>query len=374
MGNPSPFHVLSLCSGMGGLDLGLRLAVPGARTICYVENEAYCCEILAARMQDQCLDAAPVWSDLRTFDGSPWRGLVSAIIGGYPCQPYSITGRRQGTDDPRHLWPHVARVVREVDPEWCFFENVSNHLNIGFPEVARELQEMGYRVAAGLFSAEEVSAPHKRERLFVLAHSHEQHGDHRRSGASPICGQWRQETKLREGQSKFVDDTQLSGRGSLGSRSHGGGEGTDINRKKDRGIGEPSEILADTQSEPERKSEYTICAPPWEVSRTYVGWRGRGMAHANGEQLEVGTGERRDDGEKQPSTTRVCGERLFPPRPNDFDGWSEYLETDPTLEPAIRRSSDGLASRMERLRAGGNGVVPLVAAYAFRSLFVDLDE
>lgn len=162
-------NLLSLCAGVGGLDLGLRLALPTARTICYVECEGYCCEVLASRMEDQALDDAPVWTDIRTFDGRPWRGIVDCVIGGYPCQPFSCAGRRRGADDPRHLWPHIARVVGEVQPELCFFENVAGHLNLGFDTVRADLEGLGYEVAAGLFTAAEVGAPCRDRRLFILA-------------------------------------------------------------------------------------------------------------------------------------------------------------------------------------------------------------
>ena len=162
--------VLSLCSGGGGLDLGLRLAVPDARTICYVENEVTAAAVLVKNMETGGLDDAPLWTDLRSFDAAAWRGVVDIVIGGYPCQPFSNAGKRLGADDPRHLWPEVERIVRDVQPEWCFFENVGAHLRLGFYEVARSLQDLGYTVAAGLFTASEVGAPHGRERLFILAH------------------------------------------------------------------------------------------------------------------------------------------------------------------------------------------------------------
>lgn len=102
------FNVLSLCSGIGGLDLGLRLALPQARTVCYAEREVYPAAVLAARIADGALDDAPIWSDLRRFDGQPWRGVVDCIIGGYPCQPFSLAGKRLGTRDPRFVWPHIC--------------------------------------------------------------------------------------------------------------------------------------------------------------------------------------------------------------------------------------------------------------------------
>ena len=139
-----PFTILSLCAGVGGLDLGLRVAQPNARTVCFVEIEAYAAAILATRMEQDALDQAPVWTDLRTFDGTPWRGLVDCITAGYPCQPFSVAGKQLGDKDPRHLWPDVFRVVREIDPPLCFFENVPGHLRLGFQQVHDDLRSLGY--------------------------------------------------------------------------------------------------------------------------------------------------------------------------------------------------------------------------------------
>ncbi|WP_454283693.1 DNA cytosine methyltransferase [Roseovarius sp. MBR-38] len=160
---------LSLCSGAGGLDLGLAIAIPGYRAVGHVERETFAAATLVARMEDASLDQAVVWDDVGTFDGGPWRGAVDIVTAGYPCQPFSVAGKRRGTDDPRHLWPHVARIIGEVEPPFVFLENVAHHLRLGFPEVAAGLVRMGYKLAAGLFTAAEVGAPHRRERLFILA-------------------------------------------------------------------------------------------------------------------------------------------------------------------------------------------------------------
>lgn len=162
---------LSLCSGVGGLDLGLHIAEPGYRTVCHVERNSFAAATLVARMEDKALAPALVWDDLRSFDGKPWRGRIHIITAGYPCQPFSLAGHRRGQDDPRHLWPEVARIVGEVAPEWCFFENVPGHLSLGLQDVARDLQGMGYVVAACVLSAAEVGGSHLRERLFILAHT-----------------------------------------------------------------------------------------------------------------------------------------------------------------------------------------------------------
>jgi len=163
-------RILSLCAGVGGLDLGVRIAAPHARTVGYAEIEAYAASVLAARIADGWLDEAPIWlGDLRGIDPAPFRGVVDCIIGGYPCQPFSHAGQRKGADDPRHLWPPIAELVRAIGPRRCFFENVAGHLTLGFDRVAADLQAMGYRVAAGIFSAAEVGASHRRERLFIMA-------------------------------------------------------------------------------------------------------------------------------------------------------------------------------------------------------------
>ncbi len=163
---------ISLCAGVGGFDLGLHLAEPGYRAVCHVERNGFAAAVLVARMADQTMAPAPVWDDLRSFDGRPWRGRVHIVTAGYPCQPFSLAGNRKGEEDPRHLWPEVARIVTEVGPEWCFFENVPGHLSIGLDVVAGDLQGMGYRVAACVVSAAEVGGSHVRERLFILAHAH----------------------------------------------------------------------------------------------------------------------------------------------------------------------------------------------------------
>lgn len=167
----SSVNVLSLCTGIGGLDRGVRLEIPSARAVCCVEVEAYCCEVLATRMEEGHVDAAPIWTDLRTFDGRPWRGVVDLVVGGYPCQPFSYAGSRLGADDPRHLWPHIARILRECDAPAAFFENVRGHVSLGLREVRAELEDMGYRVDAEICQASEVGTSQRRERVFILAYS-----------------------------------------------------------------------------------------------------------------------------------------------------------------------------------------------------------
>ena len=119
-----PVNVLSLFSGIGGLDLAVKLAIPGARTVLYVEGEAAAVAVLAAHMEAGRLDAAPVWSDVTTLDARDLRGAVDCIIAGAPCQPYSVAGQRRGDEDERYLWPSIFRVIDECQPALVFLENV----------------------------------------------------------------------------------------------------------------------------------------------------------------------------------------------------------------------------------------------------------
>jgi len=154
---------------MGGLERGLERAGFNIKVAAYVEIEAFIIANLVAAMEKNKLGPAPIWTDVKTF---PYRGFYKKIHGitaGYPCQPFSVAGKRKGTNDARHLWPYIFRIVQSVKPVWCFFENVEGHLSLGFDEVSRDLRRMGYFVEAGLFSAEEVGAPHRRKRLFIFA-------------------------------------------------------------------------------------------------------------------------------------------------------------------------------------------------------------
>lgn len=167
---------LSLCAGYGGLDLGLRRCLPDLRSVAYAEIDAFAIECLLARMESGSLDPAPLWPDVRTFPWDTFRHQVAVLSAGYPCQPFSTAGLRQGTNDPRHIWPSILDGIHAIEPSVCFFENVHGHLSLGLDVVLRDLQAAGYRSTFGLFSASEVGACHERKRLFILAHSMRERG------------------------------------------------------------------------------------------------------------------------------------------------------------------------------------------------------
>jgi len=197
----------------------------------------------------------------------------------------------QHLHDPRHLWPDVARIIDECEPEWVFCENVEGHLDRGFEEVAGDLQAMGFSLKAGLFSAAEVGAAHIRKRLFIMAHANDK----------PLL------------QSDRYSD-QCRGLSISGGRVANG---------KPSGNRQGSPCLDSHVAFPE-------------------GGRRNG---AEDFQLPV-----------------------FAPAPCDLDAWDTYLDRRLDLQPELLGLAHGLAHRVERSRAAGNGVVPLAAAYAYRTL------
>ena len=165
---------LSLFSGAGGGLLGTRLL--GWRPVGYVEWNDYCQRVIAQRITDGILPAAPIFTDVREFVRSgaadQYRGFVDVVTGGFPCQPFSVAGKRAGADDARNMWPATMEVIRRVQPAWAFFENVPGLLSSGyFGAILSDLAEGGYDVGWRILSAADVGAAHLRRRLWIAAHA-----------------------------------------------------------------------------------------------------------------------------------------------------------------------------------------------------------
>lgn len=161
---------LGLCAGIGGLELGLAR---WCKPVCLVERDAFAAACLVEGMEQAELDQAPIHDDLRHFDGRRWRGAVDLITAGYPCQPFSYAGKRNGHADERHLWPEVYRILQECDAPLLFCENVRGHLSLGFADVLADLAAIGFDAEWVCVRASDVGAPHERDRLFFLAYSNE---------------------------------------------------------------------------------------------------------------------------------------------------------------------------------------------------------
>jgi DNA (cytosine-5)-methyltransferase 1 len=170
----------SLFTGIGGIDLGLERA--GWRCAWQVENDPFCLSVLAEHWPD-----VPRYFDIRRLDFDHLR-TVRLIAGGFPCQPHSVAGRRLAQNDARWLWPWFASVVASVEPEIVLIENVPGLRKTGLREVLADLAALGFDAEWSPLSAADVGAPHRRDRLFIVAHADgkgpQGHRAERRLGAS----------------------------------------------------------------------------------------------------------------------------------------------------------------------------------------------
>lgn len=192
---------LALFAGAGGGILGGQLL--GWRTVCAVEFDPYAASVLLARQNDGFLSPFPIWDDVRTFDGRPWRGIVDVVSGGFPCQDISAAGRGEGLEGERSgLWMEMARIIGEVRPRFVFVENSPLLTSRGLGRVLGDLAEMGFDARWGVLGAAHVGAPHKRERIWIMAHS-ELRGIQERRRIKDAC-------KKADGQERIRSDESQS--------------------------------------------------------------------------------------------------------------------------------------------------------------------
>lgn len=344
--NSQEFRSIELCAGYAGISLGLKRVIQNLRTVAYVEIESFACANLVAKMEAGHLDAAPIWTDLKTFNAEPFRDRIHIITGGYPCQPFSTAGKRQGKNDPRHLWPYIREIVKTVRPVFCFFENVEGHLSLGYKEVQQSLRTLGYTVEGGIFSAAEVGAPQQRKRLFILAHDQSQ------------CSRLYQAEWERG---------EVVGRGS-----------PEVDELADRDGGEPGQITRDfgqmcgfsaEECEPENGSSLSrrSCSvwpsrpgqpqhewePPRVVGDTKNDHRGAGKR-----QKKTGT---RPDGIRRGRSSEPSKRKIKSSLGRAINGITDRLDN-----AKLYQSCD---NRTDELRLLGNGVVPDTAEKAFVVLF-----
>ena len=269
---------ISLFSGGAGGDLGCQHLL-GWECMGYVEWDKYCCRVLEQRIKDGLLSDAPIfcgdirrWIELGYAESS--KGMVDVITGGFPCQPFSNAGKQLGADDERNMWPATRDCVRIIRPRYCLFENVTGLLNSGyFGTIVNDLAESGYCVRWKVLSAAEVGAPHKRNRVWIMA---------------------------------YTDNKGLAQR-----------QGIAANDGKELPPTERGCVVADTKQPVDR---------PQEISGEADGTDATGPA------------------------SWVSGPSWW------------------AVEPAVGRVANGMAHRVDRLKAIGNGQVPAVARAAWHLL------
>lgn len=163
---------LSLFTGAGGGIYGSKLL--GWETIGYVEYDDYCQRVLRQRIEDKIFERAPIFTDIRTFSiyyAEKYRGMVDVVTAGFPCQPFSLVGKHLASSDDRNMWPATLDILKKVRPKWALLENVSGVLGKHgyFGTILKDLAENGYDAEWVCISAGGMGAPHKRERVWVVA-------------------------------------------------------------------------------------------------------------------------------------------------------------------------------------------------------------
>jgi DNA (cytosine-5)-methyltransferase 1 len=356
---------LSLCTGGGGLDRGVERAIGPLRTIIYVEIEAFAVENLLEGMEKGVLAAAPVWPNLKTLPWEHLRHRIFLLLGGYPCQPFSTAGKRQGKADPRHLWPYIERGVRTTRPVCCFFENVAGHLSLGFEQVADSLRAMGYAVEAGIYTAEEVGAPHKRARLFILAILADA-----KDSVRGLYERSRQPGET-EGDTIRTSASVADTRGPEWRPDNSGGCGCDEEhlRQRDKeatGFTECCQNVVDSDSGSEsgagRRSKQTR-----RPESTDAGMVDGIMAYTGCERLA----EREEQSARQEchAIDRSCRIDRWPARPGEpQQAWESPRLISRAAESSLGISAHGYHFREDLLRLAGNGVVEEQAEFAIIDL------
>jgi DNA (cytosine-5)-methyltransferase 1 len=318
--------ILSIATGTGGLERGLTSLGIKLKVAAYVEIEAFIIANLVAAMETNKMDAAPIWADVKTFPSEYFCRKIHGIIAGYPCQPFSNAGKRNGLQDARHIFPHILRIIKTTNPIWCFFENVEGHLTVGFDEVYRSLHNLGYKIEAGIFSAEEVGAPHQRKRLFILAIKMEY------SNVTEI-------KRILIGNEKKFTDFRSS---SKMAYSNNYDRGT-INRKFQKKTGS---IKKKTRRE---------------------NWQRLWYEHRNGSKILSDTNSKRIPKSIKNTKSKQFdkNDNLWPAGP----GAKQHSWEKPrTIKSGLGCTVDGYDFRIDLLRALGNGVVQQTASEAFKTL------
>ena len=315
---------LALFAGAGGGILGGKIL--GWRTVCAVEWEPYAASVLVARQNEGFLEGFPIWDDVQTFNGKPWRGIVDVVSGGFPCQDISAAGKGAGIDGERSgMWGQMARIIHEVRPRFVFVENSPMLTSRGLGRVLGDLASMGFDAQWGVLGAADVGANHQRDRIWIVG----QMGNANNNG----------QTTAKIGNSIIEGSNSCQTESQQASESQGSG----------KQYGE----MADTTNPRQLRTE---CLENNSSSQ-----RGRKSQDDVNQKSEI-FGKDADsscsDVERQRQIT-IGTESEFE-NIGDASWWQS--------EPNLGRVANGVAARVDRLKAIGNGQVPLCAATAWRIL------
>mgnify|MGYP003131589433 CR=1 FL=1 len=308
------YNHLDLFSGIGGFSLGLE-ATGAFETVAFCDYDPYCQKVLRKHWP-----WVTIYDDVKELNNEKLQAnghtKIDIITGGYPCQPFSIAGRKKGEQDPRHVWPEMFRLVKELRPTWVIGENVSGHIKLGLDTVLENLESEGYSTRAFSISASSIGANHQRERVWILAHSR--------------CTQY-------EG-AVFGDQNENEVREGYANQFKRSSETSQFD------VADTESVISDDRT----KYEHTQEGDEKGQVRSEVGGVSSDDAHTDIERLE-GRWSQCELQEGQ-------GERKI--------GWSQWWQS----EPNVGRVAHGVPKRVDRLKSLGNSLVPMIPYYIGMSI------
>ena len=346
-------RVLDLFSGIGGFSLGLESV--GMETVAFCEMDAFCQKVLKKHWPN-----VPIHSDIKELDGNEYRGAVELICGGFPCQPFSVAGEQRGAEDDRALWPEMLRVICEVQPTWVIGENVSGIINMELDNVLSDLEAQGYKSQCFVLPACSVDAKHRRDRVWIVAHSN---------------GQGEPDESERVGEGKRV----------LGNAEHNGPSAAEISRGDGKSFESPKTKGTKKTRESQRASgpehHQNVADPSGQSGRggrvhRESGDEGWGAGEARGESIQSRDWKAQSDnptesgqdvadtqteGLQRHWESRELGKKGLR-RQDAQNGGSRGRAYCWKPEPPVGRVAHGVPNRTHRLKGLGNAVVPPLVA------------
>lgn len=335
----------SLFSGIGGFDLGLERA--GMQVIWQSEIDEFASRVLKKHWPD-----VPNLGDITKIDWSEIE-RPDVICGGYPCQPFSTAGKRGGANDKRHLWPAMHNAIRVLRPRYALMENVRGHLSLGFGRVLGDLAEIGYDAEWQIIPAAAVGAPHKRDRVFIVAYPTSEFcngsNDNTRIGleSQPL-------SELRNnGGSQFVANTNNT-RNRTPKRRINDNRATQIKKRQvfsQFELGRRGAEMANAESKQSNGRQSASDTKQFKQKRLQKQVRTSSSTLADTNSKFVGQYGSSSDVADQSRQWHDQRERQ---KTNDFGQWWE-------VEPSVGRVANGVSDRVDRLKGLGNAIVPQVA-------------
>jgi DNA (cytosine-5)-methyltransferase 1 len=392
--NEPLLNELSLFTGAGGGVLGTKLL--NWRTVGYVEWEKYCQQIISQRIQDGFLDEAPIFGDIDEFIKSgaarKYEGFIDVVTAGFPCQPFSVAGKKRGQDDERNKWPQTLECIRLIRPRYALLENVPGLLNSGyFGEILASLAQIGFDARWTVLGADDVGAPHIRKRLWILAHSISA-GTWGNSETSGNEG-WRSSNTgsktLRQGDRSIGSSRPYSASEDVQDPERSGclhgeheEEGVQVREQRESGSRSGERVSRDSSQVADSGSSRPAYPSRGEGREEWDGRLHPSEEEQAGQHLRGGIGRCSGvRGEEDVADSKCFGQQGSREyvRPGNPEAYSEGKADRPVnggegnegwwiTEPDVGRVAHGVASRVDRLKSLGNGQVPAVAATAWQIL------